>query len=287
MNLRFATTFLRHLGAALLAPLIVLVATGVLLFTRFNADPVGGPLQLAALDEFWRLTRSLHLWSSYVFLAATALHTLRVWKDHLFTPQFRLTYLLGAGSFLAASLAHFTGLVLRWDAAGRDLARVELQLFSHVGGAERYLPARPGETLDGVLLDVHVPLHLFVAALPLILLVAAHWVNVRGTRFTTFSADAPTRKGGWTTTGVLLLLGVIALGAYAAPAPVHQEKPSWPWGPFFLLADWAGTLDAFWAACLVAAFFLLAQPWLAEAPWTRRSTQVLLGLVFASTFLFW
>ncbi len=247
-------------GSASMALLVVSVASGVVVGLQYDpADPFYSAAALDAVVPFGGFWRSLHFFSSQLFVLFLAGHVAVMAADARRPPAMRSWSLLVA-SLAVAVLLLFTGYVLRGDVTGEMAGRIAEQILEAVPVA--------GPVLDGLLFSVSsaglvkvVGNHF--AGLPFVWLLLS-WEHVRR-----YSAQ-PARHA--------TLLFALLLWAAAVPAPLETAGPAathvtGPW--FFLgiqeLLRWT---PPFWGG---VAYPLLPVLALLLLPARRRPALLLLG----------
>jgi len=245
----------RQTGAALVGPLLLVGATGLLVLFGYNSNPDAANDGIARAPLWFDVARSLHLWSSRALLAGGAIHTAWTWRDRRVAGAHRTSYLLGAALLGLLAVGHATGHILRWDAAGQRLAQ-----WMHVSGG------------------LALPLHAAILGLVTLLVAAVHVGRVRGG--THARMDDEGRRAALAKPALVAIALVVA-AAVAFPAPVQQRSPPWPTGIFQDAATWGGAW-AFALAAVTAWTLVAAQPFM--KPWLGLATRILLGLVFVASF---
>lgn len=279
------------LGLALLAPLLVVAATGLLLSLRYVPDPLGVGLRLAELeqDRFWSTVRNLHLWSARFTLALAIAHAVRATVARAWAPARREAFELGVALLVVLVLQHLSGHVLRWDGQGRAVALGFLHAMRPLGGAQTWLGLDEPATADADLLHATFLFHSYALGLALAALTWVHLARLRRLPPADDSHQA-FAAARWRAAAPLMavMLGFLVVASAASPAPLAttDEQAPWPFALWGGLADAAGTV---WAPLGLLLLVLALLAWLpyAKPALMEPAIRAGLGLVAVATLLPW
>ncbi|MEZ4585390.1 MAG: hydrogenase iron-sulfur subunit [Gemmatimonadales bacterium] len=248
-------------GTVAVAMLLVLTVTGLdLVFFYRLAAPYASVVRLQTDPWLGAWIRTLHRYASGLFVAAGALHALRLFAQERSWGPRTLAWISGLVIFGAGLICAWTGYVMVWDTFGERLAREGARLFD----ALPVLSEPLGRIFAG---EQPVPsafffVNLFVhIALPLGLGVGL-WLHVSRVARPTL---LPPRRLLWAIVAALVVGSVVlpaSLGPSADPFGLAPSTPSdlliaW-WLPISERLSpgvvWAGGLAAALAAVLVPRF---------------------------------
>jgi ubiquinol-cytochrome c reductase cytochrome b subunit len=275
------------LGYIALFSLVVILLSGVFLTFWFKPsmapvayDGAYAPLQGVVVSEAYASTldlsfevrggllmRQVHYWATHVFIAAMAVHLLRVFFTGAFRTPRKLNWLIGLGLLVLGTIGGYTGHGLPDDLlSGTGLRVVEggmvaipivgTYLSSLIFGGEY-----PGEDIVSRL----YVLHLFLVPALFVALLAAHLILVRRQRHTHWGGAGKTnwnivgspyrvhiaRAGGF----MLIVVGFIVL-----MGGTLQINPVWLRGPYDPSQVGAGSQPDWYIGFLDGALRLMP-PW--------------------------
>ena len=119
-------------GLALVVQIIVQIAIGIFLATRYVPTLDGAHASVQTLREQMAFVQNLHYWGSQVLIAHSLLHVLAmVWAGRYRQP-YRLAFLGGLAIFAAAFLFQLTGNLLPMDRHDVQTAVIETGIGSSV-----------------------------------------------------------------------------------------------------------------------------------------------------------
>lgn len=275
------------LGYIALFSFVVVLLSGVLLTLWFKPsmsptvyDGAYAPLRGVMMSEAYAstldisfevrgglLTRQVHYWSTHVFIAATAVHLLRVFFTGAFRTPRKLNWLAGLGLLILGILGGYTGHALPDDLlSGTGLRVVEggilaipfvgPHLSSFIFGGDF-----PGDELTSRL---HV-LHVFVIPGLIVALLAVHLILVRRQRHTQWGGTGKTKRNivgapYRVHTARLGGFALIVVGFIILMAATLQINPVWLRGPYDPSRVGAGSQPDWYIAFLDGALRLMP-PW--------------------------
>ncbi len=275
------------LGYIALFALVAVLLSGVFLtlwfepsMTPVTYDGAYGPLRGVVVSEAYASTldltfevrggllmRQVHYWGTHIFIAATAIHLLRVFFTGAFRAPRKLNWLIGLGLLVLGIVGGYTGHLLPDDLlSGTSLRVVEAgalaipivgtYLSSFIFGG-----AFPGEDIIARLNIVHV---LLVPAL-IAALLAVHLILVRRDGRTQWGGAGKTEKNIVGSPRVVHIaraagLMLIVLGFIGVIAATVQINPVWLRGPSDPSQVSAGSQPDWYLAFLDGALRLMP-PW--------------------------
>ena len=222
---------LHQTGTIAVAMLLALLATGIyLVFVYRVAAPSASVARIAADPWLGGWLRSLHRYTSDLFIVAAAIHFLRMFAQARSWGPRRLAWVSGLMLVGAGLVCAWTGFVMAWDSFGERLAREGARLLdvlpvlseplSRLFAGDRQLPS----AFFFVNLFVHIGLPLAMGALL--------WLHVSRVARPVL---LPPPRITWT------LLAVLAIAAVLFPAPLGPAAD-----PFRLPADTPINLFSAW-----------------------------------------
>lgn len=222
---------LHQSGTIAVAMLLALLATGIYLVFVYRVGDPSASVQRIATDAWlggW--IRSLHRYTSDLFIFAAAVHFLRIFAQARSWGPRRLAWVSGLMLLGAGLVCAWTGFVMAWDSFGERLAREGARLLdvlpvlseplSRLFAGDRPLPS----AFFFVNLFVHIGLPLAMGALL--------WLHVSRVARPVL---LPPRRITWT------ILAVLTLAAIVLPAPLGPAAD-----PFRLPAGTPTNLFAAW-----------------------------------------
>ncbi|MGE5927488.1 MAG: cytochrome b N-terminal domain-containing protein [Gemmatimonadota bacterium] len=222
---------LHQSGTVAVAMLLALLATGLyLVFVYRVGAPSASVARIAADPWLGGWIRTLHRYTSDLFIVAAALHFLRMFAQARSWGPRRLAWISGLMLLGAGLVCAWTGFVMAWDSFGERLAREGARLLdvlpvlseplSRLFAGDRPLPS----AFFFVNLFVHIGLPLAMGALL--------WLHVSRVARPVL---LPPRRITWT------ILAALTLAAVVLPAPLGPAAD-----PFRLPADTPLNLFAAW-----------------------------------------
>ncbi|HEX6196580.1 MAG TPA: cytochrome bc complex cytochrome b subunit [Jiangellaceae bacterium] len=275
------------LGYLALFSLVIVVLSGVFLTVWFEPsmapviyDGAYAPLRGVVVSEAYASTldlsfevrggllmRQVHYWATHVFIAAMAVHLLRVLFTGAFRTPRKLNWVVGVGLLVLGIAGAYAGHALPDDLlSGTGLRVVEggvlaipivgTYLSSFIFGG-----AYPG---DDIVTRLYV-LHVFLIPALLVTLLALHVVLVRRHGRTQWRGAGKTNRnvvGSPRTvhTGRAAGLMLIVFGAVVTMAATLQINPVWLYGPYDPSQVGAGSRPDWYMAFLDGALRLMP-PW--------------------------
>lgn len=258
-------------GTVAVAMLLVLIGTGLYLLIFYRVgSPTASVARLAADPWLGGWLRSLHRYSSDIFVIAVVLHALRMFAQSRATGPRTLAWVSGLGLFGIGLACAWTGFVMAWDSFGERLARE----------GSRLLDALPifSEPLSRIFAgDAPVPSAFFFVnlflhiALPLAV-GAGLWLHVsRLAR----PALLPPRPLMWGMIGALTAAAIFfpaTLGDPADPFRLAESTPANLVTAWWLPLSERLTPGTAWTAVLVVAALALLVPRFTRRPRTGSLT---------------
>jgi ubiquinol-cytochrome c reductase cytochrome b subunit len=275
------------LGYIALFSLIVIILSGVFLTLWFKPsmapvvyDGAYAPLRGVEVSEAYASTldlsfevrggllmRQVHYWATHVFIAAMAVHLLRVFFTGAFRTPRKLNWLVGLGLLVLGIIGGYTGHALPDDLlSGTGLRVVEggmlaipivgTYLSSVIFGGEY-----PGEDIISRLYALHV----FLVPALIVALLVLHLILVRRQRHTQWGGAGKTNRNivgssvivHTTRAGGLVL---IVVGFIFLMAATLQINPVWLRGPYDPSQVSAGSQPDWYIGFLDGALRLMP-PW--------------------------
>ncbi|MDH2392562.1 ubiquinol-cytochrome c reductase cytochrome b subunit [Streptomyces sp. HNM0663] len=307
------------LGEVALYSFAVLLLTGVYLTLFFDPSMAEGvydgpyaPLQGVSVTQAYASTmeisfsvrgglliRQIHHWAALVFVAAVAVHMLRVFFTGAFRRPREGNWVIGVTLFMLAMLEGFAGYSLPDDLLSGTGLRTAATIVRSIPVVGTYLEMAvfggqfPGEVILPRLYIVHV---LLVPGL-MLALIAAHLILVVYLKHTHWAGQGRTNRNvvgqpmfpqftAKTTGFFFLVFGVLTvLGAVA------QINPVWNYGPY--RADQISTdVQPDWYVGFLEGALRLMPPWQTEAAghtvmWNVFIPALVLpGLLFGVLYLY-
>jgi ubiquinol-cytochrome c reductase cytochrome b subunit len=293
------------LGYIALFSFVVIIVSGVFLtlwfkpsMTPVTYDGAYAPLQGVVVSEAYAstldisfevrgglLTRQVHYWATHVFIAAMAVHLLRVFFTGAFRTPRKLNWLIGLGLLVLGIVGGYTGHALPDDLlSGTGLRIVEggilaipvvgTYLSSFIFGGEY-----PGEDIVS---RIHI-LHVFLLPALMLALLAVHLILVRRQRHTQWGGAGKTNRNilgspfavHTTRAGGLLL---IVIGFIVLMAATLQINPVWLRGPYDPSQVGAGSQPDWYIAFLDGALRLMPA-WEADVFGSELTLSVLVPVI--------
>lgn len=255
---------LHQSGTVAVVMLLVLIGTGffLLLFYRVGA-PAASVAHLAADPWLGAWIRSLHRYSSDLFVIAAVLHLLRMFAQGRSWGPRTLAWVSGLSLLGAGLICAWTGFVMAWDTFGERLAREGGRLLDVVPIFSEPLSrifAGDGPVPSAfffVNLFVHISLPLGMGALL--------WLHVSKLARPTL---LPPKRISWSIVGALTVAAVLLPATLGAPANAFHLASVTPID--VVVAWWLPlserlTPGAAWAITLTGTLALFLVP-----RWTRR-----------------
>ncbi|MEW2636289.1 ubiquinol-cytochrome c reductase cytochrome b subunit [Streptomyces sp. NPDC048389] len=186
------------------------------------------------------LIRQMHHWSALVFVAAIAVHMLRIFFTGAFRRPREMNWMIGVTLFLLALLEGFAGYSLPDDLLSGTGLRTSDSIVKSVPFVGTYLSffiwdgAYPGDAIIRRLYILHV---LFVPG-AILALIVVHLLMVVYLKHTQWSAPGKTNRNvvgpplfpHYTAKSVGLLMAVF--GVTAVMGATAQINPVWNYGPY-------------------------------------------------------
>lgn len=246
-------------GTVAVAMLLVLIGTGLYLVLFYRVGSPAESVARMAADPFlgsWM--RSLHRYSSDVFIVAAVLHLIRMFGQGRSWGPRTAAWLSGLTLLGAGVVCAWTGFVMAWDTFGERLARDGARLLdvvpvfseplSRIFAGDRPVPS----AFFFVNLFAHIGIPL---AMGVIL-----WVHVSRVARPTL---LPPRRVTWAITGALTVLSVLMPATLGPPADAFRIASTTPTD---LFAAWWLPLSeqlspaAAWGSGLALALLLCSVP---------------------------
>ncbi|MFF1839840.1 cytochrome bc complex cytochrome b subunit [Streptomyces sp. NPDC058231] len=307
------------LGEIALYSFVVLLVTGVYLTLLFDPSMMESvytgsyaPLQGVRMTQAYTTTlnisfdvrgglliRQIHHWAALVFVAAIAVHMLRIFLTGAFRKPREANWIVGVTLFVLALLEGFAGYSLPDDLLSGTGLRTAATIVGSIPVVGTYVELFvfggqfPGNDVIPRLYAVHI---LLVPGL-IVALITAHLMLVVYLKHTQWAAQGKTNKNAVgppafphftaKTTGFLLMVfGVLALLGGLA-----QINPVWNYGPY--RADQvSGNAQPDWYVGFLEGALRLMPPWETDIAghtimWNVFiPTLVLPGVVFTVLFLY-
>lgn len=256
---------LHQAGTVAVAMLLALLATGIyLIFVYRVGSPSASVARLAADPWLGSWMRSLHRYTSDVFIVAAALHLLRMFAQGRSWGPRTLAWISGLMLLGAGLVCAWTGFVMAWDSFGERLAREGARLLdvlpvlseplSRIFAGDRPVPS----AFFFVNLFVHIGVPLAMGALL--------WLHVSRIARPVL---LPPKRVAWTILAALAILSVLVparLGPAADPFRLSAETPTNVFAAWWLPLTERMSVGAVWAAALGLAFAFVLVPRLARRP---------------------
>lgn len=260
---------LHQSGTIAVAMLLALLATGIyLVFVYRVGAPSASVARIAADPWLGSWIRSLHRYTSDLFILAAAIHFFRMFAQARSWGPRRLAWVSGLMLLGAGLVCAWTGFVMAWDSFGERLAREGARLLdvlpvlseplSRLFAGDRALPS----AFFFVNLFVHIGLPLAMGALL--------WLHVSRVARPVL---LPPRRITWTIVGVLALAAVLLpapLGPAADPFRLPADTPLNLFSAWWLPLTERMPRGAVWSGGLAAALAFLLVPRLARRPRVDR-----------------
>ncbi|MGW4163756.1 cytochrome bc1 complex cytochrome b subunit [Streptomyces sp. NPDC004788] len=276
------------LGEIALYSFVVLLLTGVYLTLFFDPSMVETtykgpyvPLQGQPMTQAYTTTlylsfevrgglliRQVHHWAALVFLAAVAVHMLRVFFTGAFRKPREANWVLGVTLFILAMVEGFAGYSLPDDLLSGTGLRTAATIVGSIPVVGTYLEMFvfggqfPGHVVIPRLYVLHV---LLVPAL-LVAVVTAHLLLVFYLKHTQWAVPGRTNRNAvgqpmvphfvTKSTGLFLLV----FGTLTIMGAVAQVNPVWNYGPYRADQDSAGSQPDWYVGFLEGALRLMP-PW--------------------------
>ena len=254
-------------GTVAVAMLLVLIGTGLylLIFYRLGA-PSASVARMAADPWLGAWMRSLHRYSSDVFVLAAAAHALRMFAHGRSWGPRTLAWVSGLVLFGAGLLCAWTGFVMAWDSFGERLAREGGRLLD-------VLPifSEPLSRIfagDGPVPSAFFFVNMFIHIAVPLAMGAGLWLHVSHLARPSL---LPPRRVMWGIIGALVVAAVVIPAPLGAPANPFTLAPTTPTD---LVAAWWLPISerlspgAVWSAVLVLSAAVLLVPRFARQPRT-------------------
>ncbi len=278
------------LGHIALFSFVVIIVSGVVLTLWFEPsmapvtyDGAYAPMRGVEVSEAYAstlqvsfeqrgglLTRQIHYWATHVFVAAMALHLLRVFFTGAFRTPRKLNWLIGLGLLVLGVIGAYTGHALPDDLlSGTGLRVIEggilaipvigTYVSSFVFGGEY-----PGDDIIGRLYVLHV----FVIPVIVVALLALHLVLVRRQGRTQWGGASRTSRnvvGSPFATHIAKASGLllVVVGVIVVMAATLQINPVWLKGPYDPSQVSAGSQPDWYMAFLDGGLRLMP-PWVID-----------------------
>ncbi|MGK2961255.1 MAG: cytochrome b N-terminal domain-containing protein [Gemmatimonadaceae bacterium] len=251
-------------GTVAVAMLLVLIGTGLYLVLFYRVgSPAESVARIAADPYLGSWMRSLHRYSSDLFIVAAAVHMLRMFAQSRSWGPRTMAWISGLTLLGAGIVCAWTGFVMAWDSFGERLARDGARLLdalpifseplSRIFAGDRPVPS----AFFFVNLFAHIGIPL---AMGVIL-----WVHVSKVARPVL---LPPKRLTWSIIGALTVLSIILPAELGPPANALLVRPSTPMNLF--AAWWLPVSERLspataWGSMIAAAILLASVPLL-----TRR-----------------
>ena len=177
-------SWLHTLGFALLLLFALQIATGVLLLFYYKSGALTAYSSVKFIIEKVTLGgffRQLHVWGAHFIIVVVFLHILRVFFYGAYKKPRELTWMVGIGLFLTASLFALTGYLLPWDQVaywGTVVATDATKEIPILGDFLLKL-IRGGDTVTDLTLTRFFAIHVFLLPMAFVALVTVHLILAR------------------------------------------------------------------------------------------------------------
>lgn len=259
----------RHLGALGFLLFWIIAVTGVYLYAVFDTSVLGAYASVQRMSAQWwfgALVRSLHRYASDAFMLVMLLHLARELVYGRYRGFRWFTWVSGVPLLWLALLAGIVGFWLVWDELAQFSATATAEWFDRLGlfaepFARNFLaPERVDDRFFSLLVFLHI-------GLPLVLLLGM-WLHIqRLVRPDT----RPSARLTWSTTGMLVLLSLVAPVTMHARADLTHAPGELAFDWFYLAPNaalYAWTAGKLWMVAAAATALLLICPLL---PHGRRA----------------
>ncbi len=260
---------LHQSGTIAVAMLLALLATGIyLVFVYRVGAPSASVARIAADPWLGGWIRSLHRYTSDLFIVAAALHFLRMFAQARSWGPRRLAWISGLMLLGAGLVCAWTGFVMAWDSFGERLAREGARLLdllpvlseplSRLFAGDRPLP----DAFFFVNLFVHIGLPLAMGALL--------WLHVSRVARPVL---LPPKRITWTILAALTVTAVLLpapLGPAADPFRLPFDTPTNLFSAWWLPFTERMSRGAVWGVGLGLSVALLLVPRFTRRPRVER-----------------
>lgn len=260
---------LHQSGTIAVAMLLALLATGIyLVFVYRVGAPSESVARIAADPWLGSWIRTLHRYTSDLFIVAAALHFLRMFAQARSWGPRKLAWVSGLMLFGAGLVCAWTGFVMAWDSFGERLAREGARLLdvlpvlseplSRLFAGDRPLPS----AFFFVNLFVHIGLPLAMGALL--------WLHVSRVARPVL---LPPKRITWTILGALTIAAVLLpapLGPMADPFRLPGDTPINLFSAWWLPFTEGMSRGAVWSTAIGLSVALLLVPRLARRERVER-----------------
>ena len=252
-------------GTVAVAMLLVLIATGtyLVLFYRIS-NPAESVARIAADPYLGSWMRSLHRYSSDLFIVAAVLHLLRMFAQGRSWGPRTMAWVSGLVLLGAGVVCAWTGFVMAWDSFGERLARDGARLLdvlpifseplSRIFAGDRPVPS----AFFFVNLFAHIGIPLAMGVLL--------WLHISKIARPVL---LPPKRLTWSIIGALTVLSVLVpatLGPPADPLRVVSTTPTDIFAAWWLPLSERLSPPAAWGLGLSLALFLLLVPLFTRRP---------------------
>jgi quinol-cytochrome oxidoreductase complex cytochrome b subunit len=177
-------SWLHTLGFTALALLALQIFTGVLLLFYYKPGAIAAYESIKFINEkvtFGWLFRQLHIWGANFIVTVVALHLVRVFFYGAYKKPRELTWMAGAGLFLATLGFAFTGYLLPWDQLAFWGTTVGTESTKEVPLIGHWLLVflRGGENVTDITLSRFFAMHVALLPAILLLLIGCHLFLIR------------------------------------------------------------------------------------------------------------
>lgn len=240
-----------YLGGMALFLFVIQVVTGLLLLLYYEpgtATAYESVKRISGEIPFGWLVRSIHRWSSDIFIGVLMLHMLSAFVMKAYRPPRELTWLTGVGALGLALVFGFSGYLLPWD----EIAFFATSVGTAVAGAVPFVGTallelmRGGEDVTGATLARFFALHVVVLPFAALALLGAHLALVQKHGMSVPPGAAPTGPPrpfvpdfllrdlvGWT-----LALALLAALAALFPAELAAKANPFASAPPGIKPEW-------------------------------------------------
>ncbi|MER5362374.1 ubiquinol-cytochrome c reductase cytochrome b subunit [Streptomyces sp. NPDC002785] len=307
------------LGEIALYSFVVLLLTGVYLTLFFDPSMTESvytgsyvPLQGERMTQAYTTTieisfavrgglliRQIHHWAALVFVAAIAVHMLRIFFTGAFRKPREANWIVGVTLFVLALLEGFAGYSLPDDLLSGTGLRTAATIVGSIPVVGTYLElfVFGGQFPGNAVIPRLYPVHILLVPGLIVALITAHLILVVYLKHTHWAGRGKTNKNAVgspafphftakTTGFFLMVFGVLTLlGALA------QINPVWKYGPY-RASQVSGNAQPDWYVGFLEGALRLMPPWETDIAghtimWNVFiPTIVLPGLVFTALFLY-
>ncbi|MFH1724368.1 MAG: cytochrome b N-terminal domain-containing protein [Elusimicrobiota bacterium] len=270
-------------GIAALVGFLILCLTGVLLMFFYVPSTAGAYDSIINMDSVVPLgafTRSLHRFSSHVFVLAVFIHLLKAFYNSSCLHE-RQNWFIGLGLFAASMLLAYTGYLLPYDQTSYWAVTVGLELARSVPvlGPVFVDLIFGGGAIDAATITRFYGWHAALGPAIVLLLLVAHFWKIRkkglsssGRGEARLGLEAYARKIGAVSGAVLLVcvLGALFFAPDAGPRPWLAEPPNPVKAPWYFLGvqELVSHSTALLAVPVLLLTILLLAPFLlGKKPW--------------------